>query len=156
MKKIRTILLLGASFTLHALPPRPSISAANQELLSAVQAENITGVKQALKKKANPNYAPSNGITPLMDSAEAGNLPITQSLLKAKATVDQQDQIEKRTALMRAAEQGHLAVIKELLKAKANLKLKDRDGRTAYDHAIKNGFPNCASLLMPPDKIVAY
>ena len=94
-------------------------------------------VAKALKKGATVK-ANQYGVTPLMWAAQYNPNPeVFTVLLKNGALVDETD-TTGTTPLMYAAMNNNAAVIDALLKAGANAKLKNSDGRSAYDLAEYN------------------
>ena len=73
----------------------------------------------------------------LHEASHKGYPAIVILLLAAGANVDKQEDYDGWTPLIMAANNGKIEVVKELLKAGANKKLKDNDGKTAYDLARK-------------------
>jgi hypothetical protein len=89
----------------------------------------------SLLAKADPNRARPDGITPLMQAVDSGNIDVVAALLKARADPNRSDRTGT-TALMRSAFGPNFAQIGQLLiEAGANPQLKDNNGRTANDIA---------------------
>jgi ankyrin repeat protein len=68
-------------------------------------------------------------------------------LVKAGSDVDAPQDSIGQTALMGAAVSGKVETVKALLEAGANVLVKDRDGRTAIDHAEKGGNEEIIKVL---------
>jgi ankyrin repeat protein len=51
------------------------------------------------------------------------------------------------TALMMASAQGHVAAVRKLLESGADKSLKDRNGKTARDHAAAGGHADVVDVL---------
>lgn len=82
---------------------------------------------------------------PIHWTAIFNNPSMLKELIKRDVIVDAK--IDGVTALNFAARYGNLEIVKILLEAKADKMIKDEEGLTAYDHAIKKGFTEIASLL---------
>ena len=96
---------------------------------------------------ADVNHADVNNRTALMYSS-SGPFPKTVELLIAKgADVNVVDNNEKWTALMFAAAEGQAENVRLLLDAGAKTGLKDVDGDTAEDFAIRNGHTEVAKMI---------
>ncbi len=119
----------------------------DNELLMAVQVQDVPKVKELLGKGADANAVV--GDRPLLGwAAQNGNVEIVRALLEAKAAVDSTDTGFKETPLLRAIENGHVEVVKELLKAKANPNAKDAREEPALARAAKGEKPEIVSALV--------
>lgn len=81
----------------------PIMASLDQELMSAVSSENVSKVRQLLKKGANPNATwDSNGLPAIVSAAINGNLQIVKILVSKGANVNQTDTSLGWTALQHA------------------------------------------------------
>lgn len=58
-----------------------------------------------------------------------------------------QHSLSRVTGLMAAAARGLAETIAQMLQIGADPSAKDKDGKTAYDYAVENGYTECAKLL---------
>ncbi|KAI3367690.1 hypothetical protein L3Q82_026525 [Scortum barcoo] len=122
-------------------------SLAVQSLFSYVEDENLAAIKAHLDKFRDVDSRSDNGQTPLMVSAEQGNLEIVQELIRRGANVNLDD-VDCWTALISAAKEGHIEVVRELLENNANLEHRDMGGWTALMWAAYKGRTDVAQLLL--------
>ncbi|MCC7441517.1 MAG: ankyrin repeat domain-containing protein [Bdellovibrionales bacterium] len=116
-------------------------------LRAAVEGQQVEAVRFLLSVGAPVDKASKRGETPLNYASRHGNLAIVQDLLKAKADPNAAEMEWRWTPLMRAASQGHAEIVEALLKAGADPDYKDRDGKTATDHANAGGHKGLMPLL---------
>ncbi|XP_062252982.1 kinase D-interacting substrate of 220 kDa B isoform X2 [Platichthys flesus] len=122
-------------------------SLAVQTLFSYVEEENLAAIKAHLDKFKDVDSRSDNGQTPLMVTAEQGNLEILQELIKRGANVNLDD-VDCWTALISAAKEGHIEVVRELLENNANLEHRDMGGWTALMWAGYKGSTEVAQMLL--------
>ncbi|XP_053290366.1 kinase D-interacting substrate of 220 kDa B isoform X2 [Pleuronectes platessa] len=122
-------------------------SLAVQTLFSYVEEENLAAIKAHLDKFKDVDSRSDNGQTPLMVTAEQGNLEILQELIKRGANVNLDD-VDGWTALNSAAKEGHIEVVRELLENNANLEHRDMGGWTALMWAGYKGSTEVAQMLL--------
>ena len=101
-----------------------------------------------LQKGADPNATSPDGLTSLMLQASFGMDKFVELLLRYKADPNIQSK-EGKTALMMASDEP--GKIKMLLDANANVYLKDINGWTALDHAVKACQINKVRLILAED-----
>lgn len=82
---------------------------------------------------------------PIHWTAIYNNTSMLKELIKRDVIIDAKT--DGVTALMLAAKYGNLEIVKILLEANADKMIKDQQGLTAYDHAIKEGYADIANLL---------
>ncbi|KAF8541113.1 hypothetical protein BDD12DRAFT_683950, partial [Trichophaea hybrida] len=85
--------------------------------------------------------------TPLLMSAETGDVATAEVLLRKGARIDAKDNKEQ-TALLLAATKGHDAMVSLLVNSGANKKERDGNGRTALHNAAVNGQDSTVLLLV--------
>ena len=78
----------------------------------------------------------------LLEAASKGDQSSLESLLNSGAEINAVDS-QKKTSLMLAAANGHKMVVLILLKRAPYLSIKDGNGDTALDMALKNGQRCC-------------
>ena len=112
-----------ADFPEYVLSKNQVASDANVALVKAAVAGSITGVTNALKKGAKPNYfhRPEDQKNAFHIAAENGNCDMLELLVEHGAVVDAVVATTKDTAFMLAAQQGHLEVMKLLQRLGANI-----------------------------------
>ena len=87
------------------------------------------------------------GRTALMYAASGPFAPTVELLIARGADPNARDSGEGFTALMFAAAEGRVEVVKALLSRGADVAIKDDDGDTALDFAVKNGHQVAAVVL---------
>lgn len=95
----------------------------------------------------NVDQGDPKGVTPLMFSAQEGQLHVARILLDRGANVSITDQ-GGFSALRSSAEYGHLAVTLQMVKAGADLELRASTGATPLHLTAQNGHPEIASALI--------
>jgi len=97
------------------------------------------GAEALLKSGADLNAFDSGGKTPLMRASESGTVEAIKWLLSKKIVIDAADK-NGMTALMYGAGRDNddtaWNIVAALLDAKADWKMKNKDGKTAYDLAL--------------------
>ena len=117
---------------------------ADTNLYNAVEKGNLTLVKLLLEKGVDINE-PCFDRYPLMYATEGHT--ILECLLKAGANVEVQTEEEHDNALMLAANYGNIKAIQLLLDAGADVTVKNKEGLTAYDIAVKEHNVKSAEML---------
>lgn len=106
---------------------------------------NVTRV--LLESGADANAASRNGSTPLEGAALRGFESIVMLLLDHGAQVNQVNSDSGTTALYAAAAFGKEQIVKLLLAQGADPSLCGKNGKTALQAAVENGFSGAAGLL---------
>ncbi len=120
----------------------------NNDFWSAIESNNIEGVKQALANGADVNEQNENGDTALMKASDMGHFEIVKLLLENNALVNKENKINDLTALMKAAYQGHLEVVELLLAEGAEVHQQSKFGHTALMSAAANDRSKVVELLL--------
>jgi ankyrin repeat protein len=115
------------------------------DLAASSGSVNVTRV--LLEGGADANAASRNGATPLEDASLKGFESIVMLLLDRGAQVNQVNSDSGTTALYAAAAFGRDKVVKVLLERGANPSLCGRNGKTALQAAVENGYSGAAGLL---------
>jgi len=113
---------------------------------SPSQLERLSVWNYLLKHGANIQLKNSNGRSPLMEAARAGNARIAGLLLKNRAVINDTDN-EGKTPLMFACMSGNAEVTMILLDHGAEINAQDKDGWTAIMEAAKKGDLKSVKLL---------
>jgi len=108
---------------------------------------HITIVELLLNHGADVNLKDAIGRDALMYAATGSNNSTVKLLIQRGANVNTVDTNEKWTALMYAAAEGQAEVVKTLLENNADWTLKDVDGDTARDFAVKNRHAKVVELI---------
>lgn len=82
-------------------------------LFEAIEARDLTALRQALRHAVDVNPVANERTTPLIDAARVGWLEGVQALLEAGAEAGWKDAAEE-TALLKAAANGHASVVRVL------------------------------------------
>lgn len=117
-------------------------------LIAAVTAGNADAVERLLNGFVDVNEQSAlSGETALNLAAFGGSLKIVKLLVAARADLEIPEDSWGWTPLMRAANRGHLEVVKFLVESGADTKKKDRDQKTALDHAKDHGHQDVVAYL---------
>jgi len=112
-----------------------------------------------LDHHADPNIRSTAGVSPLMEAAKSGRVELVSALVAHHADLDAREGDEGlpgtidvsagtgMTPLMMAVVGGHLDVVKVLLDAGADTTIRNRNGETALDEALKGGIGDIIGLL---------
>jgi len=103
-------------------------------------------IRDLLRAGQNPNEANEGGLTPLLVACQQGSLTASKLLVDAGADVNHQDE-SGFTPLMEAAILGYDRIAQYLLEHGADASLKNSDGETARDLALKEEHHDLAALL---------
>ncbi len=116
----------------------------NSELYLAIAANDYGHVKELIASGLGVNV---DQYTPLMYSAELGNVKIADLLISSGSNIDAQDQLGK-TALIIALEKYEVEAARFLINKNANVNLPMKWGGTPLSIACGNGFFDIVELLL--------
>ena len=118
-------------------------------LLRATTSGCVEAVQFLLSLGADPNCASEDGATPLILACERGSFIMIEELLKAHASVNEQDR-EGKTALMKVcnASVGNEDLVKLLLQSGADVRIQSSTGWTALMYATVRGHSHIVQLLL--------
>jgi ankyrin repeat protein len=118
-------------------------------LFSAIDARDLARVKKLVKDGANVNaQSKPVGETPLFRAIFKDAQDIVKFLLDNGVSVNQKSKYTKKTILHMAAIYDHAEILKLLLEKGADFNLKDVDGKTPVDVAIKNNSLRSLKVLI--------
>ena len=120
---------------------------ADETLLSAVDADDVTAVRRAIAAGANVSEANRYGVTPLAQACQNGNVELVKLLLEAGADV-KATHGGGETALMIASRTGRVECVKALLEKGADANASERHGQTALMWAAAQGNTEVVDLLL--------
>lgn len=130
-----------------------NINATDQEGVTALMRAAANNrkyiVELLLKNQAKPNLADKQGKTALIYAATNGYIDIVALLLENGADINQNG--STGTALNNAAKWGYIDIVKLLLEKGAIIHLKDNQGNTALDNALKNDRIEIVKMLQNCD-----
>lgn len=116
--------------------PRVNVDAFGMTpLMHASEAGVLDTVRTLIARGADVNARENEGRTPLMLASQEGHAGVVGLLINNEADVNAIEVVHNYTALMLAAMNDHALVVKMLLKHDANKNMKDKDEKTALDHA---------------------
>lgn len=104
-------------------------------------------VRILLEGGANPKLRSPAGATPLHDAALSGSAESIELLVKHGADVNATEAEGGSTPLHHAASFGRVEAVKALVRLGAFVSLKNGDGRTALELAVRNGHEEVARLM---------
>jgi ankyrin repeat protein len=135
------------SLLLVAAAPVQSVLAADDPLIAAARAGDVSGVSKLIGERADVNAQSADGSTPLLWAAYNGDPAMVEALLAAGAKPD----IANRygvTPLLQASRAGDAAVIAALLEHGADAALGHPDGETPLMGAARVGRTEAVELLV--------
>jgi len=112
-------------------------------LMIASYTGNLAAVVALVEKDAEVNKP---GWTALHYAAAIGNCDIIKLLLDKSAYIDAESP-NKTTPIMMAARSGQIAAVGLLIEEGADISLKNEQGLSAADFALKNEYPDIVKLL---------
>jgi ankyrin repeat protein len=128
-------------------------------LFWAVERGYVNVAKLLLDHDADPDVRSTAGVTPLMEAAKTGRAEMVRALVAHHADLDAREGDEGlpgtldvsagtgMTPLMMAVVGGHRDVVRVLLAAGADTTLRNRNGESALDEALKGGITEIIGLL---------
>lgn len=116
-------------------------------------AQALALVDTLLANGAFVAVADKNGETPVIKAAKAGLRDVYESFIAAEADFDAQDNLGN-TALMYAAANGDAWIVEQILEGNPDRRLKNKDGKTAYDIAKVWERTKVMNLVRIPDSTV--
>lgn len=135
----------------QAIEAGVDVNVADEQQRTALLFASFNGhtpvVKLLLESRARLSRRDALGRTALMFAATGDNAETVELLLKQGAEVNAFDANEGFTALMHAAAEGHADVVKVLLKYDADPTMRDTDGDSARDFALRNRHADVVQLL---------
>ncbi|ODM93225.1 Ankyrin repeat domain-containing protein 39 [Orchesella cincta] len=137
-----------------SVPTNPSVQQSLDELefeRSIWQAAIDNDVHKINKfsnaQKFDPNATDKYGYTALHYAARNGCLDAAKTLIKCGADCNAQTGSLRATPLHRAVTAKKTEMVRLLVQSGANLKLKDSDGLTPFDRAMKEGHQQILDIL---------
>ena len=139
IKKLKSLLSEKEKINVHRLDE-------NFTLFHVVREGNADIVKILLSLGINVNEK-GIGFTLLHVACEEGNLPIAEILLQNGADIDAIDVVLKWTPLDIAVWMENTSIAKLLLKNGCKINVRNHEGRTALELALKVGYLDGVKLL---------
>lgn len=136
-------LITSFKATEHAVPKRATIN----DLLKAVDGDDISLVKDLLDEGLDVNGKNKNGWSAMMIAASKGNMEILKLLIEKGAAADQKN-LQGQTPLIFAAHWGHADVVSLLIEQGVNVNLQMNDGWTALIDSISMDHTEVAEILI--------
>lgn len=116
-------------------------------LADAALKGDVDGVRLLLAHGAHPNAVSQAGTQPIHDAALGDNAEVVRELATRGADVNARTRDEAQTPLHVAAAMGKLKAVDALIALGADLTVKDSNGRTPLDAAVRAGLTDVAALL---------
>jgi len=138
-------LLVGTAALLLLLAP--SASAADDPLVRAAAASDMTAVRALLRQGHDVDSRAADGSTALHWAVRAEDLDTINALLRAGAHATVANALGV-TPIYVAAEQGHAAILRRLLDAGADVKTTDASGDTLLMAAVRDGNADAVDVLL--------
>ena len=138
-------LLVGTAALLLLLAP--SASAADDPLVRAAAASDMTAVRALLRQGHDVDSRAADGSTALHWAVRAEDLDTINALLRAGAHATVANALGV-TPIYVAAEQGHAAILRRLLDAGADVKTTDASGDTLLMAAVRAGNADAVDVLL--------
>jgi hypothetical protein len=91
-----------------------------------------------------------SGLTPLLEAAQHGHLPIVKHLVEEEGAVQDLEDLEGENAFLKASYRGHLNIMKYLTEGEnaTSIDSSDREGWTALHNAAGRGYLEIVMWLM--------
>lgn len=125
-----------------------SAATADTRLIDAVKQRDAVAVRSLIAEGVDVNAADGDGSTALHWAANTGDVTLTQTLLKAGASVKAVTRIGGMSPLFMAAKNGNPAVISALLQAGASANEANANGTTVLMVAAASGSTPAVTLLL--------
>jgi len=138
MKK--TLILFGLSLLLSA----PIFA---QDIFTAIQTNDVAGVKYLLGKKININARNAEGLTALMAAVQSKQERVVKLLVESEADLNLKDK-QGNTALIMACTAKFDAAVDVLVHHFPNLNSRNNDGATALIAAVNAGDIDAVKTLL--------
>ena len=119
----------------------------NEQLKSAILADDYQQVVSLIEQGADPNYIDSNGMPMTQYSTVRDNNQISIYLFEQGADLNAQDESGKFTSLILGAIHGNNELVSYLVARGADKELTSFSGETAYEAAIRMKQTDTAQLL---------
>jgi len=149
------VLTLGVLLSPAFRKLRAQQLAKNEQLLTAVEAGDLSRVKALLQAGANVNTCTSGGLTALSLAVIRGYGEIALLLLDHGASIDARDKSGDRqqrspgnSPVHYAAIYGRTRILERMLQAGVSPNLRDKNGRTLLMLAAENGHVDTVQLLL--------
>mmetsp|Transcript_45989 Transcript_45989/g.91134 ORF Transcript_45989/g.91134 Transcript_45989/m.91134 type:complete len:335 (+) Transcript_45989:35-1039(+) len=125
----------------------------SSDIFQSIRADDSTALVKFLQEKSSKfltdeSEDEGNTVTPLMLSAKLGKFDSLNLLIRAGASVNQQDSQSGKAALHWAARKGFGSVTQSLLEAGANIDLQTMDGETALMMAAPSSDTSTVNILL--------
>lgn len=118
------------------------------KLIDAAKSSDTAEIRKLVELGASVLYANEKGQTPLMISAQQGNIDLVKYFIAEGAAIGAVD-IQGCTVLMYTADGGHFPkLIKYLIEKGAKINARDKKGNTALHFATMKGFADVVSALL--------
>lgn len=133
----------------------------NQKLINAAQKGQLKKVETLIKSGADVNFQDKHGKSPLMAAALSNSVLVIDELLKNGANVNARGN-DKSTALTYLVQSDNSntdilrASIAEKLATPKTINVRDDNGNSAFNLAIKNGLTKTAAVLIEKGADVQY
>jgi ankyrin repeat protein len=143
---MRDQLLIAAMIAVMLAAPF-SATAADSELIQAVQANNRAAALRLIDQRADVNAASGDGTTALHWAVFHGDIELVDRLIKAGANLDARNEFGA-SPLSEAVGGGNVVILERLLKAGADPNVVTSDGQTALMTVARSTNLAAAKLLL--------
>lgn len=118
------------------------------ELLQAIESDNVQKVHEILAIGVDVNCMNEDGEFPLKTACWLGNREIVELLIENGADVNLADESEFDTSLMMASRHGHAEIVRLLLKNAVDVNAQDDYDNTSLTRAAEWGHLEVVRLLL--------
>jgi len=146
-RSVATLLVLVASVTLFGAKASKKDPAANEKLLFAVQAMDVTRAQAAVKVGANINGTDEDGWPFFITAVTSNAMELIDFFLSRKVKLDLKGP-DGKTALMHAIVAGNEDLSLKLLQRGAGRKTTDDKGKTPLMYAAEKGLVKVVKWLV--------
>jgi ankyrin repeat protein len=148
MKNIKFVSILSLLALLWAQPVLADLELFGENpIFSAINANDLDGVKLAIAAGEKPEIEDFDGRTPLIYAGIMGNVDIIDYLAEVPVSILHKDKLGN-SALYYAAERGHVDAVEGLLQKGAKVDAKNRRGITPLMIAASQGRNEIVRILL--------
>ncbi|MEC2077426.1 ankyrin repeat domain-containing protein [Metabacillus fastidiosus] len=149
---VSSLFIIQGCSMLHTSESTAGFETGNNELIKAVELNDIHKIKKLISDGADLNTKDLRGRTPLMIATYNNEPKIVKLLIQGGADVNLQDDMENNPFLYAAAE-GYTDIVKLTIRAGADPSLTDRYGGTALIPAAEQGYVDIVEEILTHTKV---
>ncbi|MED4455660.1 ankyrin repeat domain-containing protein [Metabacillus fastidiosus] len=149
---VSSLLIIQGCSILHSSESTAEFETENNELIKAVELNDIHKIKKLISNGTDLNTKDLRGRTPLMIATYNNEPKIVKLLIQGGADVNLQDDMENNPFLYAAAE-GYTDIVKLTIRVGADPSITDRYGGTALIPAAEHGYVDIVKEILTHTKV---